>query len=46
VRNPILGNRLHWYLMVEVGMEDRVMAKMYARVDYNFMRKIEEVSAP
>jgi phosphatidylinositol 3-kinase len=43
VRNPILGNRLHWYLMVEVGMEDRVMAKMYARVDYNFMRKIEEV---
>jgi phosphatidylinositol 3-kinase len=46
VRNPILGNRLHWYLMVEVGMEDRVMAKMYARVDYNFMRKIEEVSTP
>jgi phosphatidylinositol 3-kinase len=43
VRNPILGNRLHWYLMVEVAMEDRLMAKMYARVDYNFMRKIEEV---
>jgi hypothetical protein len=44
VANPILGNRFHWYLMVEVGMEDRVMAKMYARVDWNFMRKVEEVS--
>jgi hypothetical protein len=43
VRNPVLGNRLHWYLMVEVSMEDRVMAKMFARVDWNFMRKVEEV---
>ena len=43
VKNPVLGNRFHWYLMVEVGMEDRVMAKMYARVDWNFMRKVEEV---
>jgi phosphatidylinositol 3-kinase len=44
VANPILGNHFHWYLMVEVGLEDRVMAKMYARVDWNFMRKVEEVS--
>lgn len=43
VANPVLGNRFHWYLMVEVGLEDRVMAKMYARVDWNFMRKVEEV---
>jgi phosphatidylinositol 3-kinase len=28
--------------MVEVGLEDRVTAKMYARVDWNFMRKVEE----
>jgi phosphatidylinositol 3-kinase len=42
VANPVLGNRLHWYLMVEVGLEDRVMAKMYGRVDFNFQRKVEE----
>lgn len=27
-------------------MEDRVMAKMFARVDWNFMRKVEEVRFP
>ncbi|KAJ7766939.1 atypical/PIKK/PI3K protein kinase [Mycena olivaceomarginata] len=32
VANPVLGNRLYWYLMVEVALEDRVMAKMYGRV--------------
>lgn len=41
VRNPILGNRFHWYLMVEVGMKDKVMAKMYARVVFNFMKVLE-----
>lgn len=45
VHNPILGNRFHWYLMVEVALEDRVMAKMYGRVVFKFMQQILEVSA-
>lgn len=44
VQNLILGNRLYWYLMVEVALEDRVMAKMYGRVVYKFMKKVTEVS--
>lgn len=43
VQNPILGNRLYWYLMVEVALEDKVMAKMYGRVVFKFMNKILEV---
>lgn len=43
VRNLILGNRFHWYLMVEVALEDRIMAKMYGRVVYKFMQKMLEV---
>ncbi|KAF8647050.1 hypothetical protein AX16_006887 [Volvariella volvacea WC 439] len=42
VKNMMLGNRLYWYLMVEVALEDRVMAKMYGRVVYRFMNKILE----
>ncbi|TCD66701.1 Phosphatidylinositol (PI) 3-kinase [Steccherinum ochraceum] len=42
VRNLILGNRFYWYLMVEVALEDRVMAKMYGCVVYKFMGKIPE----
>ncbi|KAF6754471.1 atypical/PIKK/PI3K protein kinase [Ephemerocybe angulata] len=42
VKNTILGNRLYWYLMVEVSLEDRVMAKMYGRVVFKFMNKILE----
>ncbi|KAI0663723.1 atypical/PIKK/PI3K protein kinase [Cubamyces menziesii] len=42
VRNPILGNRFHWYLMVEVAMEDKVMAKMYGRVVFKFMKILED----
>ncbi|TFK40222.1 kinase-like domain-containing protein [Crucibulum laeve] len=42
VKNQILGNRLYWYLMVEVALEDRVMAKMYGRVVFKFMNKILE----
>ncbi|KAJ3541590.1 hypothetical protein NMY22_g3830 [Coprinellus aureogranulatus] len=42
VKNKILGNRLYWYLMVEVALEDRVMAKMYGRVVFKFMNKILE----
>ena len=43
VHNLILGNRFYWYLMVEVALEDRVMAKMYGRVVFKFMNKIQEV---
>ncbi|KAJ7071604.1 atypical/PIKK/PI3K protein kinase [Mycena amicta] len=42
VANPVLGNRLYWYLMVEVALEERVMAKMYGRVVFRFMGKILE----
>ncbi|KAG6837574.1 hypothetical protein H0H93_006988 [Arthromyces matolae] len=42
VANPVLGNRLYWYLMVEVALEDRIMAKMYGRVVFKFMNKIVE----
>ena len=41
VKNPILSNRFHWYLMVEVA--DQVMAKMYGRVIYKFQQRIAEV---
>lgn len=43
VRNFLLGNRFYWYLMVEVQLEDRIMAKMYGRVVFKFMNKILEV---
>lgn len=43
VKDQVLGNRLYWYLMVEVALEDRVMAKMYGRVVFKFMNKILEV---
>ncbi|SJK99956.1 related to phosphatidylinositol 3-kinase [Armillaria ostoyae] len=42
VQNPILGNRLYWYLMVEVALEDKVISKMYGRVVFKFMNKILE----
>ncbi|OCH90330.1 atypical/PIKK/PI3K protein kinase [Obba rivulosa] len=42
VRNPILGNRFHWYLMVEVALDDRLVRKMYAKVAFKFMSKILE----
>lgn len=44
VRNPILGNRFHWYLMVEVAMEDKVMAKLYGRVVFKFMNNLKVAS--
>ncbi|KAI6042471.1 atypical/PIKK/PI3K protein kinase [Pisolithus marmoratus] len=42
VQNFVLGNRLYWYLMVEVALEDKVVAKMYGRVVYKFLNKILE----
>jgi phosphatidylinositol 3-kinase len=32
--------------MVEVALEDRLMAKMYGRVVFKFMNKILEVGGP
>lgn len=43
IHNRLLGNRFYWYLMVEVQLEDRIMAKMYGRVVFKFMNKILEV---
>lgn len=42
VQNPILGNRFHWYLMVEV--QDKMMSKMYGRIEFRFMTALVEVS--
>ncbi|KIM64269.1 hypothetical protein SCLCIDRAFT_1213365 [Scleroderma citrinum Foug A] len=41
-QNFILGNRLYWYLMVEVALEDKVL-RIYGRVGYNFLNKIVEL---
>ncbi|KAJ4493031.1 atypical/PIKK/PI3K protein kinase [Lentinula edodes] len=43
VQNPLLGNRLYWYLMVEVALEDKVISKMFGRVVFKFMNKILEI---
>lgn len=42
MQNHTLGNRLYWYLIVEVELEDRVVAKMYGRVVFKFLNKILE----
>ena len=42
VNNAVLGTAFHWYLMVEC--EDRVVGKMYAKVAFQFMTKLVEVS--
>lgn len=41
IRNPILGNYFHWYLMVEC--EDKLVGKMYAKVAYHYFKAILEV---
>ncbi|KAG0248334.1 Phosphatidylinositol (PI) 3-kinase [Mortierella polycephala] len=35
VKNPILGNYFHWYLMIEC--EDLAVSKMYGKVSYQYM---------
>ncbi|KAI8371734.1 kinase-like domain-containing protein [Radiomyces spectabilis] len=40
VRNPILGNYFHWYLMVEC--EDKIVGKMYAKVAYHYFKALLE----
>lgn len=42
VQNQILGNRLHWYLMVE--LENKSTVKTYGRVSYKYMTKLMEVT--
>lgn len=43
VRNPVLGNRFHWYLMVEVALEDKMAAKVFGKVWYKFMERLKKV---
>jgi phosphatidylinositol 3-kinase len=41
VKSPVLGNHLYWYLMCE--MEDEGAGKLFRKVAFNFMTKIEAV---
>jgi hypothetical protein len=43
VENTVFGNKFYWYLMVEIGVEDKVTSKLYARVVYRFQNRIAEV---
>jgi phosphatidylinositol 3-kinase len=43
VKNQVFGNRFYWYLMVEIGGDDRVTSKLYAKVVYRFQNRITEV---
>ena len=39
--NPVLGNLLHWYLMVEC--EDKSTGKIYGKFSYQFMTRMMEL---
>ncbi|KAI8922597.1 kinase-like domain-containing protein [Entophlyctis helioformis] len=41
IKNPILGNYLHWYLMVEC--EDKIIGKTYAKIAFQFMSAMVEM---
>lgn len=41
VKNPVLGNHFYWYLMCEI--EDEVSGKLFKKVAFYFMTKIEQV---
>ncbi|RUP49834.1 phosphatidylinositol 3-kinase [Jimgerdemannia flammicorona] len=52
VRNPVLGNYFHWYLMVECtdptpvnmyGKDLMIGRKMYGKVAFDFMKAMEEI---
>lgn len=43
VLNAVLGNSFYWYLMVET--EDRSVGKMYAKIVFRYMKKLENVGA-
>lgn len=42
LKNPVLGNNLYWYLVVEC--EDKTYGKMYRKVKARFWEKMGEVS--
>ncbi|KAJ3348201.1 Phosphatidylinositol (PI) 3-kinase [Kappamyces sp. JEL0680] len=42
ISNPILGNLLYWYLMVET--EDKVYGKTFGKVVYRFLKVLVETS--
>ncbi|CAG7852601.1 Phosphatidylinositol 3-kinase vps34 Short=PI3-kinase vps34; Short=PI3K vps34; Short=PtdIns-3-kinase vps34; AltName: Full=Vacuolar protein sorting-associated protein 34 [Serendipita indica DSM 11827] len=42
VKNPVFGNRFYWYLMVEIGVEDKVTTKFYGKVVFRFQNRIAE----
>ena len=42
ITNEVLGNYLHWYLMVEC--EDNSYGRMYAKVAYQFLSVMVETS--
>jgi phosphatidylinositol 3-kinase len=42
IANPMLGNSLYWYLMVET--EDKVYGKTFGKVVYQFLKTLIEVS--
>ncbi|RHZ89967.1 hypothetical protein Glove_9g253 [Diversispora epigaea] len=42
VKNPILGNYFHWYLMVECDDNDKSDGKMYAKVDFQYQHAMIE----
>ncbi|KAI9684785.1 MAG: Phosphatidylinositol (PI) 3-kinase [Trizodia sp. TS-e1964] len=48
VGNPVLGNYLHWYLIVECDDHGSDQAnenrKLYAKVEFNFMAELVKVS--
>lgn len=41
--NPLLGTSFHWYLMIEC-VDRGSVGKMYAKVAFNFMKRLSEVS--
>ncbi|ORX92228.1 phosphatidylinositol 3-kinase [Basidiobolus meristosporus CBS 931.73] len=43
IRNPVLGNNFHWYLMVEC--EDKTLGKMYGKVAFQYMSAMMEISS-
>ncbi|CAH1760959.1 5700_t:CDS:10 [Entrophospora sp. SA101] len=43
IKNPLLVNNFHWYLMVECECEDKVLFKMYGKVSFQFQTKMTEI---
>ncbi|KAG9294695.1 hypothetical protein G9A89_008174 [Geosiphon pyriformis] len=41
IKNPILGNNFHWYLMVEC--EDKAVGKMYGKVAFQYQTALDKV---